>query len=200
MWLTILLFLVACLSLKSTTDQWPEATTAYYTSDNGEFVLKVIPGDPHTYWGRLRSPIEPKSAYTPEERDTTETPCKGSLFRITNTDSTLVWTTILVNVIAPVSAIVSNDGKWVITFDNWHGIGYGQDMMSIYNEVGNCQKMYALDEISPFPVLDYLMSVSSIYWSCGKELVDDHTLELCFDDENDNTKKRIYDLQTLKFQ
>src|SRR4051794_20165551 len=37
----------------------------------------------------------------------------------------------LANEVAPISAIVSNKGDYVVTFDNWHAVGYGDDVVLI---------------------------------------------------------------------
>ena len=38
-----------------------------------------------------------------------------------------LWAIPLVNEVSPVDALVSDKDDYVITFDNWHSVGYGDD-------------------------------------------------------------------------
>jgi hypothetical protein len=58
-----------------------------------------------------------------------------------------VWDEPLLNEVSPVKAIVSSSGQ-AVTFDNWHGMGYGKDVVTIYElpfDVATGQAV-ALDE------------------------------------------------------
>lgn len=43
------------------------------------------------------------------------------------------WTAPLSNRVAPVSALVSDSGRYVVTFDNWDQVGYGDDVVAVYD-------------------------------------------------------------------
>ena len=53
----------------------------------------------------------------------------------------------LVNEVGPVNAIVSNDGLYIITFDNWHSVGYGDDVVVIYRSDGKLIRKLGLNDI-----------------------------------------------------
>jgi hypothetical protein len=70
----------------------------------------------------------------------------------------------LVNPYAPYEAMVTNDGKYVITFDDWGHLGYGENVMVVYGENGYLLKKHNLDEITTFRVNELQRSVTSICW------------------------------------
>lgn len=77
----------------------------------------------------------------------------------------------LVNEVAPVSALVTNDGT-VVTFDNWHSVGYGNDVVVIYRSDGSVvRKLGLADLLEDEDISQLRRSVSSIWWS-GTHRVD----------------------------
>ena len=72
--------------------------------------------------------------------------CWGSLYaRDGQTDAYhLQWRNALVNDIAPHSAFVSNDGKFVATTDEYGRLGHGNNVVVIYNEEGEVVRKFAL--------------------------------------------------------
>lgn len=71
----------------------------------------------------------------------------------------------LVNEVCPVSALVSENGEYVVTFDNWHSAGYGDDVVVIYRSDGTMVKKFGLDALLTEGDLETLPhSVSSIWW------------------------------------
>jgi hypothetical protein len=85
----------------------------------------------------------------------------------------------LVNDVAPVDALVANDGKYLVTFDNWHRLGYGDDVVAIYDAHGRLIRKYALIDILPLDYIETLQrSVSSLHWGRGHFFADDDTLIL----------------------
>jgi hypothetical protein len=58
-----------------------------------------------------------------------------------------LWTATLSNKVSPVEALVSDDGKYVVTLDNWHRVGYGEDVVAFYGKGGQVKK-YSLEEIA----------------------------------------------------
>lgn len=79
---------------------------------------------------------------------------------------TIVWRGALVNDVAPVDALVSASGHYVVTFDNWHSIGYGDNVVVIYGPDGKVIRSMALTDIVPQDYMSALSrSVSSVYWS-----------------------------------
>lgn len=102
------------------------------------------------------------------------------------------------NKITPVTALLANGGEYLVTLDNWYYMGYGVDVLVVYNKKRDFVKRHNLEEISPFPLNSYLYSISSIHWRCGQKFIERDKVELCFEDENDNIKKRVYCLTHLR--
>lgn len=96
--------------------------------------------------------------------------------------------------------MVSEDGKYVVTFDNWHSMGYGLDVMVVYNEKGELLKRYKLEDFSPFPINTYLLTISSIHWRCGVSFIARDTVRICFQDEEEQKKFKLYNLSRLEFE
>lgn len=77
-----------------------------------------------------------------------------------------VWRKPLVNDVSPVSAVVANDGAHVVTFDNWHAMGFGDDAVVIYGPDGAVVRAMALTAFLPEDYVAALpRSVSSLHWS-----------------------------------
>ncbi|HSI19041.1 MAG TPA: hypothetical protein VK980_14805 [Sphingomonas sp.] len=77
-----------------------------------------------------------------------------------------VWRKALVNDVSPVSALVANDGAHVVTFDNWHAMGFGDDAVVIYGPDGAVVRAMALTAFLPEDYVAALpRSVSSLHWS-----------------------------------
>lgn len=79
-----------------------------------------------------------------------------------------VWAGALVNSVAPVSALVADDGRHVVTFDNWHSVGHGDNVIVIYGAEGRVIRSMALIDLVPQYYMDALPhSVSSLRWQKG---------------------------------
>jgi hypothetical protein len=67
--------------------------------------------------------------------------------------------------VAPVSALVADDGHFV-TFDNWHNLGGGK-AVAVHDPAGRLVRAWALGEIYPAGMLERVpRSVSSRHWRC----------------------------------
>lgn len=60
------------------------------------------------------------------------------------------WQCELGNEVAPVQVYVSDDGKWVVTLDEWYKAGYGHHVLAFYSKKGKI-KNYSLEEILDLP-------------------------------------------------
>jgi hypothetical protein len=179
-------------------DTWAEPKITFYFSQDSTYMLKVFPRHiPEKYYKWKSS--KPRKLKNFTEQDTTIIPCYAILFKIESSDTLEVWKRSLINYYMPVYAIVSNDGKSIATFDNWFTSGYGQEAMVTYDEIGNLTNRFKLEDFSPFPISDYLISISSIWWRCGAKYIDEQTIEICFQDKNENTKTRLYNLVIRDF-
>lgn len=84
----------------------------------------------------------------------------------------------LLNEVSPVTALVSNSGNYVVTFDNWHTVGYGDDVVVIYHSDGTLVKKFGLEDLLTEGDIETLPhSVSSIWWG-GEHYIDDATSTL----------------------
>ncbi len=82
-----------------------------------------------------------------------------------------VWEGPLRNPMAPVSALVAADGSRVITFDNWHSVGYDHEVVVIYGEAGKLVRQFALEDLlTAEEIARVPTSVSSRWWSEGRSL------------------------------
>jgi hypothetical protein len=60
------------------------------------------------------------------------------------------WKATLSNPVAPVSVFLSDDGQHVVTLDNWGRVGYGDDVVALYDSSGQTGN-YSLEEFAPPP-------------------------------------------------
>jgi hypothetical protein len=134
------------------------------------------------------------------DQDTILIPCTAELYRMKGTDSVLIWEKTLLNDVCPVYAIISNDGTSIATFDNWYSRGYGENVFVVYNEKGEAKRTYKLEEITPFPLNDYLMSISSIIWRDTVEYVENDKIELIFETRDKRKKTMIYNTKKLELE
>jgi hypothetical protein len=84
----------------------------------------------------------------------------------------------LLNAVAPVKALVSSDGRYLVTFDNWHSVGFGDNVVVLYRLDGTVIRKYSLAQLlSRKKVEDLPRSVSSIWWG-GEHRLDEERGEL----------------------
>ena len=201
------------ISVTTKADTWNNPRVKTYYSENKEFKLIITPkmtSDNYYLWGYYNSNKHPqtkkilrkkeKFMRNISEQDTIRIPCTAELYRLKGADSVLIWKRPLLNEVCPVYAIVANDGSSIATFDNWYSIGYGVNVFVVYNEKGNAEKTYKLEEISPFPLNDYSMSISSLYWKKDALYIDNDKIEIVFESDDNKTIKRIYNIKRLEFE
>ena len=74
-----------------------------------------------------------------------------------------VWKRTLPNDVAPVSVLLSRTGRYVASFDNWHSMGHGDNVVVIYGPDGNVIRSLRLDDFLPKSYIAALpRSVSSL--------------------------------------
>ena len=75
------------------------------------------------------------------------------------------------NDVSPVSVLVSNSGAYVVTFDNWHHVGRGSNVVVIYGPKGKLVREMGLEDFLPREKVNALpISVSSTWWGHGHYL------------------------------
>ena len=71
----------------------------------------------------------------------------------------------LVNEVSPVSALVSDDGAYVVTFDDWYSVGHGDNVVVIYRSDGTLVKKFGLEDLlTPGDIEKLPRTTSSIWW------------------------------------
>ena len=201
------------VSLIAKADTWNNPRVKTYYSDNKEFKLIITPrmtSDKYYLWDFYKSNNYPQTKRVLRKKekfmrsisaqDTILIPCTGEFYRLKGTDSVLVWKRTLLNDVCPVNAIIADDGSSIVTIDNWYSTGYGVNVFVVYDEKGNAKKTYKLEEISPFPLNDYSMSISSLYWRKDVRYIDNDRIEIIFETDDNKTTKRIYNLKRLEFE
>ncbi len=209
----VLIFSGLFVSMKAKADTWDNPRVKTYYSENKEFKLIITPkktSDKYNLWEYYKSNINPqtkkilrqkeKFLRSISEHDTINIPCTGELYKINGTDSVLIWKRTLLNEVCPAFAIISNDGSSIATFDNWYSKGYGVNVFVVYDEKGNAKRTYKLEEISPFSINDYLMSISSIIWYDKVEYIENDKIELVFETRDKRKKTMIYNTKELEFE
>lgn len=163
---------LVAVSLAVRADSWAPPKVETYLSADKRFRFTVVPRDiagPLPYFEDKQRGAD-KPGQTPGSKDTAP---RGLLERsIGNGRWSIVWTRDLVNDVAPVSALVSNTGAYVVTFDNWHFRGFGDDAVVIYGPHASLVRAFGLDDILPDYYIEALpRSVSSLHWS-GEHTID----------------------------
>lgn len=154
----LFLLLASFVPLRVCADSWQLPSVKTYTSETGGFTFKVEPFP----LKRQRSYFEQKSEGAADVVADSEYP-KG---RLSSPSGKILWERKLVNEVAPVWALVSADGAYVVTFDNWHSTGYGDDVVVIYGREGYLVRSLSLtDAVGRERALGFPRSVSSIQWS-----------------------------------
>ena len=145
--LTILMFTWPSSSLA--VDDWRQPKTETTESPNGHYRFTSVPGDVMS---------KPKSAVASGARGRLEK--KGS-----DGEWSTVWERELSNDVAPVTTIVSDSGKYIVTFDNWYSMGYGSNAVVIYGEDGQTTRAMGLrDFISQSHYMALPETITSIWW------------------------------------
>jgi len=128
-------------------DIWFTPEITFYKSQNGIFELKVVP-----------------SSYTTDplfENEIKNDSCVGTLYKYEGSDTILIWSKKLINEDCPLNAIVSNDGNFVVTFDDWYGSSI--NAVVIYNNKGMLLKKFGLYDIVPRGII-FEESSTQIFW------------------------------------
>lgn len=143
----VYLHLILCIRLCA--DTWAPPEPQRYFSSNQDYCFEIIPGDSMHECQGILSTVDEEGEYHQ------------------------VWSTHLVNVIAPVTALVSDDGDYVATFDNWYRIGWGDDVVVIYGANGALIKKYGLNDILSADEIEKIPRTVASRWWGGKHIIDE---------------------------
>ncbi len=154
------LFALALLPRGASADSWAAPATQVTLSSNGVYRVTIVPRS----WG-----VE---APSPQMRE----PALARVERRTARSWRPVWEQHLVNRLAPVRALLADDGGHLVTFDNWGNAGFGEDVVVIYDDRGRMVRKLSLEEILPAAYFRHLpRSVSSRWWGGEHRLADKDT-------------------------
>lgn len=198
---TIALAILSLVSLfwehAAIADEWAPPKPETYYSINKQWRLTVIPRAMESPLAYFSDKVRGRSDPGAPPRDP-EQSARGLMEHLSGQTWNLVWNLPLANEIGPASAAVSNQGA-IATFDNWGSMGYGKNVVVIYDRRGRKIRSLALDDIAPKTYIQALPhSVSSIWWGGnhhfspdGKQLI----LRLVVPSDPDDTstaEKRDY--------
>jgi len=173
------LLVVAVITLVSAqplhADQWVPPKIETYLSSDGASRLTVIPRGIESPLAYFQDKLDGREKAGQRKGDNDRP--RGRLERNDQGVWRLVWEQPLVNDVSPVSALVADGGGYVVTFDNWHSAGFGDDVVVIYDKNGRVLKSLSLTDILPEEYVKALpRTVSSLWWAgehriVGTELV-----------------------------
>lgn len=136
-------------------DDWPgPRVLTVFSEDSGRFV-RILPGN--AVGDSVGFTGGPRGSYA-----------RGEIYaRQPDRAYRLVADVALANPVAPVAALLSNDG-YLLTLDNWHNRGHGAAVLAVYAPSGALLRAYRLEDLYPAPRLAAIpASVSSRSWRCG---------------------------------
>lgn len=159
--LVIVLLFILGLSVLVKADSWRLPETEKYCSENNKYCLKVEPKKLESQLSYFQDKVDEKEN-AGADKNTKENYCKGTF----SAKGKKVWKIKLDNEVSPVSALVSNNGDYVITFDNWHGVGYGDNVVAIYSGLTGelIKKLGLSDFLTESDIYNLPASTSSINW------------------------------------
>lgn len=160
--LSLALLWVAMLGSAARADSWamPEIETTL--SANGQFRFTVTPAPISNQLAYFREEVAAERSGKPVER-----PAPLGLLERRNAEGKWepVWAGPLANPVAPVTVLVADDGRHVVTLDNWHSVGHGSHVIVIYGPDGGLVRSMSLTDLVPQEYIDALPhSVSSLRW------------------------------------
>jgi len=153
-------------------DSWALPEKKTICSKNKKYCLKVIPKKLTSQLDYFQDKVGGKENAGADKK-VKKNLCRG-IFSVREGGSLRKkWEINLANEVSPVSVLVSDEGDYVVTFDNWHSVGYGDDVVAIYQAgTGALVRKFGLSEFLTESDIDQLpASVSSIWWG-GQHYID----------------------------
>jgi hypothetical protein len=175
--LVITLLGITFLTTTAGADEWSLRTTHTYLSPDQTWRFTVTP-----------RPVASQSAYFQDKvanrkgagapPGNSQKHAQGLMEHLDQGQWRGIWNEPLLNEVSPVEAIVSSAGQ-AVTFDNWHSMGHGKDVVVIYDGHGKPVRAMGLEDFLPEEYIHAIpRSVSSIGWgddhyfsADGKQLV-----------------------------
>ena len=154
-------------------DSWRLPKKEKYYSPNKKYYLEVTPKKLESQLKYFEDKVEGRNN-AGALKGVKENQAKGEFYaRRANGGYSKKWEFPLLNEVSPVSALVSSVGDYVVTFDNWHSVGYGDDVIVIYRSNGTLVKKFGLEDLLTEGDIETLPhSISSIWWG-GEHYIDE---------------------------
>lgn len=144
-------------------DSWGLPTVVTYTSSEGNARAIITPRDLDSQMAYFEDKVE--GVEPAGQKQSGSSAANATLERKLSGRWAVAWKAPLANGVAPAEAIVRDDGAYLVTFDDWHGVGHGPNVVVIYGSRGERIARLALDDIVPADYIEALPhSVSSIRW------------------------------------
>lgn len=167
-----LIFLTFVFTISVSADSWELPKTRTVCSENNEFCLKVIPKKLESQLSYFEDKVDGKKNAGADKK-VKENYCKGIFYvRDRNGNLREQWKIKLANEVSPVDVLVSNKGGYIVTFDNWHSVGYGDDAVVIYETSKGemINKLGLSDFLTENDIYELPRSTSSVWWG-GKHFI-----------------------------
>lgn len=176
-WLIALFALFTILGASAArADSWLPPSVERYESTNGSYRLTVTPRMLRDQLSYFQDKVAGKELAGQAQGETATTARAVLERRDAGGKWSQVWAAPLVNEVAPVRALVANDGRYVVTFDNWHSVGFGPDVVVVYGADGQRIRALGLKDLLPQEYIRALpRSVSSLHWGGEHRLSPDGT-------------------------
>src|SRR5689334_6621839 len=123
-------------------DSWKLPQKEKYFAPNKNYYLEVTPKKLESQLKYFEDKVAGRNN-AGAVKGATENRAKGAFYaRQGDGGYSKKWEFPLLNEVSPVSAIVSDNGDYFVTFDNWHTVGYGDDVVVIYRSNGAFVKKF----------------------------------------------------------
>ena len=116
-------------------DSWALPSTEVTASADGSWRLTVYPRGVSSQLAYFQDKVKEQdnAGAPPGEKRTS---ASGRMEQRVNGKWKTVWEQPLLNEVSPVMVLAVNGGA-AVTFDNWHSVGYGNDVVVIYDATGH---------------------------------------------------------------
>ena len=151
-------------------DTWAPPSEEVYTSADGDTRVVVTPREIASRLDYFRDDTE--GVERPGQKPGSDrTQARARLERRATGDTWVTaWDVPLANDVAPVNAVVGDGGRFLVTFDHWHAMGFGDDVVVVYDGAGREVRRWSLDAIVGRDVAATMpRSISSLWWRGNPE-------------------------------
>lgn len=184
--------LLCLIALAINANQWEVPKKQKYYSLNKRYYVEVVPRKP------VKGNNTESTGAVSEEKNNY---AKGTLFKQKESGSyRKLHSFRLVNEVSPAEVIVSNDGSYIATFDNFYTSGYGPEAVVIYRSGGSVVRQLALEDfltendIATLPGSNY-----SRWWGRGHYFEEKTNLLVLRIVSGNESPGVFYDLKGAKF-